>query len=147
MVDNIQKKIVYFCDITNIINSKYENELSKLLAEFQIINSVYRAFKTTKQSKLVNRDTPVFSIVKEASMPVKRSSPKRVDSISFWFNWIYIFNYLYYCQRSYSKNDKRLPLERMSKPYFLVFIEESALYALIRLSLGFFVSIIHFHYW
>ena len=97
--DNIQNKIAYFRDSNlNIINSKYENELSKLLAEFQIINSVYTELsKQLEQSKLqVNRDTPVFSIVKEASMPVKRSSPKRkliviiFGLIGFIFSTIYI---------------------------------------------------------
>ena len=78
--DEIQDKIAYFEDSNlNIINSKYRNELNKLKAEFQIINSVYTELsKQLEQSKLqVNRDTPVFSIVKEASMPVKKSSPKR----------------------------------------------------------------------
>ena len=78
--DEIQNKIAYFEDSNlNIINSKYKNELSKLKAEFQIVNSVYTELsKQLEQSKLqVNQDTPVFSIVKEASMPVLRSSPKR----------------------------------------------------------------------
>ena len=78
--DEIQDRIAYFEDSNlNIINSKYKNELSKLRAEFQIINSVYTELsKRLEQSKLqVNQDTPVFSIVKEASMPVLRSSPKR----------------------------------------------------------------------
>ena len=77
--DEIQNKIASFEDTNlNIINSKYRNELSKLKAEFQIINSVYTELsKQLEQSKLqVNQDTPVFSIVKEASMPVLRSSPK-----------------------------------------------------------------------
>ena len=76
----MQDRIAYFEDSNlNIINSKYKNELSKLRAEFQIINSVYTELsKQLEQSKLqVNQDTPVFSIVKEASMPVLRSSPKR----------------------------------------------------------------------
>ena len=79
--DEIQDRIAYFEDSNlNIINSKYKNELSKLRAEFQIINSVYTELsKRLEQSKLqVNQDTPVFSIVKEASMPVLRSSPKRI---------------------------------------------------------------------
>ena len=39
--DEIQNKIAYFEDSNlNIINSKYRNELNKLRAEFQIINSV-----------------------------------------------------------------------------------------------------------
>ena len=78
--DNIQNKIAYFQDSNlNIINSKYENELNMLKAEFQIINSVYTELsKQMEQSKLqVNKDTPVFSVVKEVSMPVTRSSPKR----------------------------------------------------------------------
>ena len=78
--DNIQNKIAYFEDSNlNIINSKYKNELNKLKAEFQIINSVYTELsKQMEQSKLqVNRDTPVFSVIKQVSMPVKRSSPKR----------------------------------------------------------------------
>ena len=82
--DNIQNKIAYFQDSNlNIINSKYENELNKLKAEFQIINSVYTELaKQMEQSKLqVNKDTPVFSVVKEVSMPVIRSSPKRSQMV------------------------------------------------------------------
>ena len=82
--DNIQNKIAYFQDSNlNIINSKYENELNMLKAEFQIINSVYTELsKQIEQSKLqVNKDTPVFSVVKEVSMPVTRSSPKRSQMV------------------------------------------------------------------
>ena len=82
--DNIQSEIAYFEDSNlNIINSKYENELNKLKAEFQIINSVYTELsKQMEQSKLqVNKDTPVFSVVKEVSMPVTRSSPKRAQMV------------------------------------------------------------------
>ena len=82
--DKIQDRIAYFEDSNlNIINSKYKNELNKLRSEFQIINSVYTELsKQLEQSKLqVNQDTPVFSIVKEASMPVSRSSPKRAKTV------------------------------------------------------------------
>jgi len=82
--DNIQNKIAYFQDSNlNIINSKYENELNKLKAEFQIINAVYTELsKQMEQSKLqVNKDTPVFSVVNEVSMPVRRSSPKRTQMV------------------------------------------------------------------
>ena len=38
--------------------------------------------KQVEQRKLqVSEDTPVFSIVKEASMPVKKSSPKRAQMV------------------------------------------------------------------
>ena len=82
--DKIQNKIAYFQDSNlNIINSKYENELNMLKAEFPIINSVYTELsKQMEQSKLqVNKDTPVFSVVKEVSMPVIRSSPKRSQMV------------------------------------------------------------------
>ena len=82
--DKIQDRIAYFEDSNlNIINSKYKNELNKLKAEFQIVNSVYTELsKQLEQSKLqVNQDTPVFSVVKEASMPVFRSSPKKIQMV------------------------------------------------------------------
>ena len=82
--DEVQDKIAYFEDSNlNIINSKYRNELDKLRAEFQIINSVYTELsKQLEQSKLqVSQDTPVFSVVKEASMPVFRSSPNRTQKV------------------------------------------------------------------
>ena len=38
--------------------------------------------KQVEQRKLqVSEDTPVFSILKEASMPVRRSSPKRIQMV------------------------------------------------------------------
>ena len=38
--------------------------------------------KQVEQNKLqVSKDTPVFSIIKEASMPVLRSSPKRAQMV------------------------------------------------------------------
>ena len=38
--------------------------------------------KQVEQRKLqVSEDTPVFSVIKEANMPVKRSSPKRIQMV------------------------------------------------------------------
>ena len=54
--------------------------------------------KQVEQSKLqVNEDTPVFSIVKEASMPVKRSSPKRTQMVLI-FGFIGFINFNLYIQ-------------------------------------------------
>ena len=78
--DEIQNKLAYFNDSNlNIVNSSIINEREKLEAEFQIINAVIvELSKQVEQNKLqVSKDTPVFSIIKEASMPVLRSSPKR----------------------------------------------------------------------
>ena len=87
--EEVQNKLAYFNDSNlNLVTSTIINERSKLEAEFQIINAVMvELSKQVEQRKLrVSEDTPVFSIVKEASMPVKRSSPKRaLIVLSFGF--------------------------------------------------------------
>ena len=78
--EEVQNKLAYFNDSNlNIVTSSIINEREKLEAEFQIINAVMvELSKQVEQRKLqVSEDTPVFSIVKEASMPVSRSWPKR----------------------------------------------------------------------
>ena len=82
--EEIQNKLAYFNDSNlNLVTSSVINEREKLEAEFQIINAVMiELSKQVEQRKLqVSEDTPVFSIVKEASMPVKRSSPKRAQIV------------------------------------------------------------------
>ena len=82
--NEIQNKLGYFNDSNlNIVTSSIINEREKLEAEFQIINAVIvELSKQVEQNKLqVSKDTPVFSIVKEATMPVKRSSPKRTAMV------------------------------------------------------------------
>ena len=82
--DEIQNKLGYFNDSNlNIVTSPIVNERKKLEAEFQIINAVIvELSKQVEQNKLqVSKDTPVFSIIKEASMPVLRSSPKRTQMV------------------------------------------------------------------
>ena len=82
--EEVQNKLAYFNDSNlNIVTSSVINERDKLEAEFQIINAVMiELSKQVEQRKLqVSEDTPVFSIVKEASMPVTRSSPKRTQMV------------------------------------------------------------------
>ena len=82
--EEIQNKLAYFNDSNlNLVTSSVINERDKLEAEFQIINAVMiELSKQVEQRKLqVSEDTPVFSIVKEASMPVKRSSPQRTQMV------------------------------------------------------------------
>ena len=82
--DEIQNKLGYFNDSNlNIVTSSIINERKKLEAEFQIINAVMvELSKQVEQNKLqVSKDTPVFSIVKEAAMPVTRSSPNRTQMV------------------------------------------------------------------
>ncbi len=78
--EQIQNKLSYFNDSNlNIVTSSFINERDKLEADFQIINAVMiELSKQVEQRKLqVNEDTPVFSVIKEAIMPVKKTSPVR----------------------------------------------------------------------
>tara|TARA_B100001758_G_scaffold219144_1_gene207052 strand:+ start:857 stop:1852 length:996 start_codon:yes stop_codon:yes gene_type:complete len=82
--EEVQNKLAYFNDSNlNLVTSSVINERDKLEAEFQIINAVMiELSKQVEQRKLqVSEDTPVFSIIKEASMPVIRSSPNRTRMV------------------------------------------------------------------
>ena len=82
--DEIQAKLAYFSDSNlNSVNSFVINERNKLEAEFQIINAVVTELsKQVEQVKLqVSKDTPVFSTIKEAVIPNKRTSPKRAQLV------------------------------------------------------------------
>ena len=82
--EETQRKLAYFNDSNlNIVNSSVINERERLEADFEIINAVMvELTKQVEQSKLqVSRDTPVFSVIKEATMPVNRSSPKRTQMV------------------------------------------------------------------
>ena len=82
--EEVQNKLAYFNDSNlNLVTSTIINERSKLEAEFQIINAVMvELSKQVEQRKLqVSENTPVFSIIKEASMPVIRTSPKRTQMV------------------------------------------------------------------
>ena len=82
--DEIQAKLAYFSDSNlNSVNSFVINERDKLEAEFQIINAVVTELsKQVEQVKLqVSKDTPVFSTIKEAVIPIQRTSPKRTQLV------------------------------------------------------------------
>ena len=82
--DEIQAKLAFFSDSNlNSVNSFVINEKNKLEAEFQIINAVVTELsKQVEQAKLqVSKDTPVFSTVKEAVIPIERTSPKRTQIV------------------------------------------------------------------
>jgi len=82
--EQIQNKLSYFNDSNlNIVTSSVINERDKLEADFQIINAVMvELSKQVEQRKLqVSEDTPVFSVIREATMPVIRSSPKRTQMV------------------------------------------------------------------
>ena len=77
--DNIYSKLAFFSDSNlNSVNSFVLNEENKLESEFQIISAVVEEIsKQVEQAKLqLKKDTPVFSTIQEAVIPIKKSSPK-----------------------------------------------------------------------
>ena len=82
--EEIQNKLAYFNDSNlNLVTSSIINERDKLEADFSIINAVIiELSKQVEQNKLqVSKDTPVFSIIKEATIPVLKSAPKRTQIV------------------------------------------------------------------
>ena len=82
--DEIYSKLAFFSDSNlNSVNSFVLNEKNKLESEFEIISAVVEEIsKQVEQAKLqLNKDTPVFSTIKEAIIPIKRSSPKRTQIV------------------------------------------------------------------
>jgi uncharacterized protein involved in exopolysaccharide biosynthesis len=82
--DDIYSKLAFFSDSNlNSVNSFVLNEKNKLESEFQIISAVVEEIsKQVEQAKLqLKKDTPVFSTIQEAVIPVKRSSPKRTQLV------------------------------------------------------------------
>ena len=65
------------------VNSFVLNERNKLESEFQIISAVVEEIsKQVEQAKLqLKKDTPVFSTIQEAVIPIYRSSPKRTQLV------------------------------------------------------------------
>ena len=82
--DSLQNKLALFKDSNlNIIDSRFENRLSGLEAEFSLVSSVYQELaKQLEQSKLqVSKDTPIFSVIKPVTIPNQRSAPKRAQMV------------------------------------------------------------------
>ena len=82
--DDIYSKLAFFSDSNlNSVNSFVLNEKNKLESEFQIISAVVEEIsKQVEQAKLqLKKDTPVFSTIQEAVIPLKKSSPKRTQLV------------------------------------------------------------------
>ena len=82
--DDIYSKLAFFSDSNlNSINSFVLNEKNKLESEFRIISAVVEELsKQVEQAKLqLKKDTPVFSTIQEAVIPINRSSPKRTQLV------------------------------------------------------------------
>ena len=78
--DLLQKKLADFKDSNkNISTARFMSELQKLETEFQLQKSILinLASEYNNNKIKLNKDTPIFSVIDEVSIPNLRSAPKR----------------------------------------------------------------------
>lgn len=78
--EQIQSKLAYFRDRNqNVISASLLNQQQKLEAEYDFAFGIYTELaKQLEQAKLqVAKDTPVFSVIQQVTVPIQKSSPNR----------------------------------------------------------------------
>lgn len=78
--DILQKKLAEFKDSNkNISTARFMSELQKLESEYQLQQNILinLAAEYNNNKIKLNKDTPIFSVIDEVSVPNKRSEPKR----------------------------------------------------------------------
>jgi LPS O-antigen subunit length determinant protein (WzzB/FepE family) len=78
--EQIQSRLAYFRDRNqNVISAALLNQQQKLEAEYDFAFGIYTELaKQLEQAKLqVAKDTPVFSVIQQVTLPIQKSSPNR----------------------------------------------------------------------
>ena len=78
--DLLQKKLAEFKDSNkNISTARFMSELQKLESEYQLQQSILTTLASEYNNNKIklNKDTPIFSVIDEVSVPNLRSEPKR----------------------------------------------------------------------
>ena len=78
--DFLQKKLAEFKDSNkNISTARFMSELQKLESEYQLQQNILINLASEYNSNKIklNKDTPIFSVIDEVSIPNERSEPKR----------------------------------------------------------------------
>lgn len=78
--DILQKKLAEFKDSNkNISTARFMSELQKLDSEYQLQQNILinLASEYNNNKIKLNKDTPIFSVIDEVSVPIQRSEPKR----------------------------------------------------------------------
>jgi LPS O-antigen subunit length determinant protein (WzzB/FepE family) len=85
--DFLQKTLAEFKDSNkNISTAKFMSELQKLDSEYQLQQSILinLASEYNNNKIKLNKDTPIFSVIDEVSVPNKKSKPKRSLIALIW---------------------------------------------------------------
>ncbi len=78
--NSLQKKLAEFKDSNkNISTASFRSQLQKLESEFQLQQNILinLASEYNNNKIKLNKDTPIFSVIDEVSVPNKRSKPQR----------------------------------------------------------------------
>ena len=77
--DILQRKLAEFKDSNKSISTaSFMSELQKLESEYQLQQNILINLAAEYNNKIkLNKDTPIFSVIDEVSVPNKRSEPKR----------------------------------------------------------------------
>jgi len=85
--DFLQKTLAEFKDSNkNISTAKFMSELQKLESEYQLQQSILinLASEYNNNKIKLNKDTPIFSVIDEVSVPNEKSKPKRSRIALIW---------------------------------------------------------------
>jgi len=78
--DLLQKKLAEFKDSNkNISTARFMSELQKIESEYQLQQNILMSLASEFNNNKIklNKDTPIFSVIDEVSVPNQRSEPKR----------------------------------------------------------------------
>lgn len=83
----LQKKLADFKDSNkNISTARFRSQLQKLESEYQLQENILinLASEYNNNKIKLNKDTPIFSVIDEVSVPNRRSEPKRMLLVIIW---------------------------------------------------------------
>ena len=97
--DLLQKKLAGFKDSNkNISTARFMSELQKLESEYQLQQNILMTLASEYNNNKIklNKDTPIFSVIDEVSVPNERSEPKRslIALISLFLGLVLSTGYL-----------------------------------------------------
>ena len=85
--EKLQNKLAEFKDSNkNISTAKFMAELQKLESEYQLQQNILTNLASEYNNNKIklNKDTPIFSVLDEVSVPNERSEPKRILIALIW---------------------------------------------------------------
>ena len=80
----------------NLITSLSTTRLKKLESQYDLSNQIYSSFlnQIEAQKIKVNKDSPVFVIIEDSTVPLKYTNPKRMDIVITWVLYGLFFSFL-----------------------------------------------------